>query len=217
MASITRRPLRSRETQWAHWASRQLVAAGATPNGISLASIAFAFVASAAFLIVGRATSSPMAVAAYLVAVVGIQGRLLCNLFDGMVAIEGGRKTRSGEIFNELPDRIADSLVFVGAGFSSGMGGWLPHLGWGAAVIALIVAYTRTLGAAAGAGQCFIGPMAKPQRMAAVTVGCLLAAASVPWNGNDLVIAVTLGVVILGGVVTIARRVRFLIRTLEAS
>lgn len=217
MASITRRPLRSRETPWAHWASRQLVAAGVTPNGISLASIAFAAVAAAAFLIAGRATSSAITAAGYLVAVVGIQGRLLCNLFDGMVAIEGGRKTRSGEIFNELPDRIADSLIFVGAGFSSGSGGWLPHLGWGAAVIALIVAYVRTLGAAAGAGQCFLGPMAKPQRMAALTAGCLLAAASVPRNWNDQVIAVALGLVIAGGIVTLARRVRFVILTLEAS
>lgn len=217
MASITRRPLRSRETLWAHWASRQLVAAGATPNGISLASVVFAATAAAAFLIAGQATSSPMAAAAYLVAVIGIQGRLLCNLFDGMVAIEGGRKTRSGEIFNELPDRIADSLIFVGAGFSFGMGGWLPHLGWGAAVVALIVAYTRTLGAAAGAGQCFLGPMAKPQRMAALAVGCLVAAASVPWNWSGEVLAATLGLVIVGGVVTAARRVRFVIRTLEAS
>ncbi len=114
---------------------------GGHAEWISLASIAFAAVRAAAFSIAGLAGSVPAAASAYLIAIVGIQGRLLCNLFDGMVAFEGGRKTRSGEIFNELPDRIADSLIFVGAGFSSGLNGWLPHLGWGAAVMALIVAY----------------------------------------------------------------------------
>ena len=39
-------------------------------------------------------------------------------MLDGMVAIEGGRQTKSGEIFNDLPDRIADALIFVCAGYA---------------------------------------------------------------------------------------------------
>jgi len=54
-----------------------------------------------------------------LLAVAGIQGRLLCNMLDGMVAIEGGRQTKSGEIFNDLPDRVADAVIFVCAGYGS--------------------------------------------------------------------------------------------------
>ena len=56
-----------------------------------------------------------------VLAVAGIQGRLLCNMLDGMVAIEGGRQTKSGEIFNDLPDRIADALIFICAGYAARM------------------------------------------------------------------------------------------------
>ncbi len=38
--------------------------------------------------------------------VVGVA--LLANLFDGMVAVEGGLGTPSGILFNDFPDRIAD-------------------------------------------------------------------------------------------------------------
>ena len=53
-----------------------------------------------------------------ILAVCGMQLRLLCNLFDGMVAIEGGFKTKAGEIFNELPDRFSDAFIFIGAAYS---------------------------------------------------------------------------------------------------
>jgi phosphatidylglycerophosphate synthase len=53
-----------------------------------------------------------------LVAVVGVQLRLLCNLFDGMVAVEGGKKSKSGEVFNDMPDRIADPILLVCAGYA---------------------------------------------------------------------------------------------------
>src|SRR5207237_9019762 len=102
----------------------------------------------------------------FLAAAVCIQLRLLCNLFDGMVAVEGGFRTKSGEIYNELPDRFADALIFVGAGYSLSTWATLPALGWAAAVLAVITAYVRTLGASVGAAQYFIGPMAKQQRMA---------------------------------------------------
>lgn len=46
-----------------------------------------------------------------ILAAVFIQCRLLCNLFDGMVAVEGGKSTPSGELFNDIPDRVADPLI----------------------------------------------------------------------------------------------------------
>lgn len=50
-----------------------------------------------------------------ILCIAGIQLRLLCNLFDGMVAIEGGKKSDVGSLYNEFPDRIADSLLIVAA------------------------------------------------------------------------------------------------------
>lgn len=184
---------------------------------ISVASIFFAAVAGAALLLAGRSSSVAVTVAAYFLAILGIQGRLLCNLLDGLVAIEGGRKTKSGELFNEFPDRISDVLILLGAGFSVPGNPWLLQLGWGAAVISLIVAYVRALGASAGAGQCFLGPMAKPHRMALMTAACVAAIAGLPWGFRDEILAGALILVIAGGLVTTVRRTVAVVRTLEAS
>jgi len=65
-------------------------------------------------------------------------------------------------LYNEIPDRVSDAAICIGAGYGSGS---LPELGYVAAVVALFVAYVRAQGAVAGAPQEFCGPMAKPQRM----------------------------------------------------
>ena len=49
-----------------------------------------------------------------------------------MLAVEEGFQTSAGEIYNDLPDRIADVLILVGAGYSIRV---LPigiALGWAA-------------------------------------------------------------------------------------
>ena len=53
-----------------------------------------------------------------MAAAAGIQLRLLCNLLDGMLAVEEGLKSKTGDIYNEVPDRLADILILVGAGYS---------------------------------------------------------------------------------------------------
>ena len=134
-----------------------------------------------------------------VVAVCGMQLRLLCNLFDGMVAIEGGFKTKSGEFFNELPDRFSDAFIFIGDGVIRA--GLLPargELGWAAAVLAMITAYVRALGASMGAGQHFIGPMAKQQRMALMTAACLIGALAPVWAQLQYVIPAALALVVVG-------------------
>ena len=49
-----------------------------------------------------------------------VQLRLVCNLLDGMVAIEGGKSTATGALFNEIPDRLADPLFLVPLGYAAG-------------------------------------------------------------------------------------------------
>src|SRR5687767_919083 len=77
----TRRPLKTRDHNWAIRAAQWLAGAGVSPNAISLASVAFASAAAGALLAHG-----------WLAAALFIQLRLLCNLLDGMVAVEGGRR-----------------------------------------------------------------------------------------------------------------------------
>jgi len=103
---------------WAADAASYLAHRDVTPDTISIASVGFAALAAIAFIAL-RYTQSALAQAFwFLVAIAGIQGRLVCNLLDGMVAIEGGKKTKSGVIFKYLPDRIADPLIIVPVGYA---------------------------------------------------------------------------------------------------
>jgi len=150
-----------------------------------------------------------------VVAAIAIQLRLICNLLDGMVAVEGKLGSKSGEIYNDLPDRIADPLILVAAGYAVPFV-FGPALGWLAGLLAVFTAYTRLLGAATGAGQDFRGPMAKPQRMAVMTVASLgeIAAGLLHYAGYVFIAALAL--VILGCIVTIARRTANIKRILES-
>jgi phosphatidylglycerophosphate synthase len=76
-----------------------------------------------------------------LVGAAAVQLRLLCNLLDGLVAIEGGRGSATGELFNELPDRVSDVLALVAAGYAVTWVAWAPELGWAAALAAVLTAY----------------------------------------------------------------------------
>ena len=96
-----------------------------------------------------------------------IQLRLLCNMLDGMVAIEVGKKSKVGVLYNEIPDRVADSLFIVALGYTIAM----LWLGWLGALLAAKTAYIRVLGGANGLAQNFAGPMNKLHRMFVMTLG----------------------------------------------
>jgi phosphatidylglycerophosphate synthase len=212
---LSRRPLASRGTRWAAAIASWLVRRRIPPNTISVFSVVFASFAGLALIRAGSFGGCGR-VALLLVAAAGIQLRLACNLFDGMVAVEGGRKTKSGEIYNELPDRFADVVILAGAGYSLAASAWLQTLGWAAAVLAVITAYVRAMGVAAGANQHFIGPMAKPQRMAVLTVTCVGLAGLEAFGIKFDLMQLSLGIICAGCLVTIARRVVRVVRDLEA-
>jgi len=180
-------------------------------------SVLFAALAGGCLIAAGRVDSVGLRVACFVGAVVGIQLRLLCNLFDGMVAVEHGLKTKSGEIYNELPDRFADLCIFVGAGYSDPAITWLPELGWAAGAMSILTAYVRALGASAGAGQHFMGPMAKQHRMATMTICCVVSMVAVQVEWRQPVLAWGLGVVAVGCLVTIVRRTFRIVRRLESA
>ena len=100
--------------------------------------------------------------------------------FDGMVAIEGGFQTKSGEIFNDFPDRVSDPIILICAGYAIQTVPGGVELGWLAGILAVMTAYTRTLAGASGAPQRFLGPMAKQHRMALLSAALVLAAAVSP-------------------------------------
>ncbi|HEY5753750.1 MAG TPA: CDP-alcohol phosphatidyltransferase family protein [Chthoniobacterales bacterium] len=195
-----RRPLKSRDMPFFKNLAAWLARSGVTPNGISCMTIVFSAIAGAAFA--GTAfTDGWVFRFLWLVGAVCIQLRLMGNLLDGMVAIEGKKGGPVGELWNEAPDRLSDALTLIGAGFAAGSD---PFLGFSAALVAVLVAYVRALGASVGAGQIFIGPQAKQQRMAVVTAASV-ASAVVPDYSKWLICA-ALTVVTAGGLITVWRR-----------
>jgi phosphatidylglycerophosphate synthase len=216
MPEFLRRPIAARDTAWAAATARWLARRGVRPNIISVFSVVFA-VAGGACLASLSLVETPLGrIACLLGAIAGIQLRLLCNLFDGMVAIEEGRKTPSGAIYNELPDRFADAFVLIGAGYAGPSPVWSEELGWLAAVLAIITAYVRALGGSVGAGQHFVGPMAKQHRMALLTAACVVAIALQIIGRSPPILAWTLLIVVAGCLLTIVQRCRLIVRDLEA-
>jgi phosphatidylglycerophosphate synthase len=205
-AQINRRPIRARDTRWAVATARLLTGWGVSPNAISVASVVLAAGAGAALAGSAHVETLTSRALLCLAVVAGVQLRLLCNLIDGMVAVEGGLGTKTGELFNEFPDRLSDIFVLVGAGYAAGPYG--PPLGWAAALLAVLTAYVRALAGAAGVAQPFCGPMAKQQRMAVITLACVLSVAEGSLTGTRAVMPAALGVIALGSAATIVRRLR---------
>jgi len=194
-----RRPLASRSWKASERISHWLAQRGASANGISVAGMAAGGLAGALFAVTPH-LSGPSLVAAWLAGAVFVQARLAANLLDGMVAIESGKASRVGELFNEVPDRVSDAAILIGLGYASG---GIPWLGYLAAVLALFVAYVRSAARNAGAPQDYSGPMAKPHRMFAVTVTAVLCAIVGPGRGWP---AIALGLIVAGCVITAVRR-----------
>ena len=211
-----RRPLKSRAIPLFRDLAASIAQAGISPNAISFASIVFSLIAGAALAATPFADGWQL-LGCWLAAAALIQLRLLANMLDGMVAVEGGKGGPTGDLWNEAPDRIADAAILLGAGFALGSA---PLLGFGAALVAIFVAYVRALGASVGAGQIFLGPMAKPHRMAVLTAACLISAMmpASRWmvGGASLAaISVALWIVIIGGAITAGRRLIIVARTLR--
>jgi phosphatidylglycerophosphate synthase len=190
-----RRPIAARSTGWARRFSAALARSSVTPNQISMLSIVFAAAGAAALL------AWPGWPGLVLCAV-GIQGRLICNLLDGMVAMEGGKKSALGAVYNEFPDRVADSIFIIALGYAIGQ----PWLGWAGALAAALTAYVRVFGGALGLPQDFRGPMAKQHRMAVLTIGCLGGALEQAGNGTQWLLLAAAWIIALGSALTCVTR-----------
>ncbi|MBI1375484.1 MAG: CDP-alcohol phosphatidyltransferase family protein [Phycisphaera sp.] len=208
-----RRPLKSRAIPIFQTIAAGLVRWRVSPNAISCVSVLVALVAGFLLAATRLANDAWTVRICWIASAAMIQLRLLANMLDGMVAIEGGRGTATGPVFNEVPDRISDPMIIIGAGYA--LGGSV-ELGYVAAVMALFVAYIRSIGAELGAGQAFHGPMAKPHRMFTLTVASLYCGlAPLAWQPTQAttgmsVMACMLALIILGCVVTAARRLRYI-------
>jgi phosphatidylglycerophosphate synthase len=161
-APASRRPIAALFRRSADAAVRACVAQGVNPDVISLTSIVAAALAGACFFASSRWPVS------LIVAPLLCYVRLWLNMLDGMVALAAGKASRRGEILNDLPDRVADLLIFAGVAHS---GFCQPLLAYWAAILALMSAYVGTLGQAVAGHREFGGMMSKPFRMVMLHAG----------------------------------------------
>ena len=153
-----RRPIKSRDAGWAHRAAAVLAHANASPDLISAAS--FAFSALGAAVAAGCAAMTE-AMAPLRAAPPAGRGGVhpaapgLRSLLDGMVAVEHGRSSPAGAIWNELPDRFSDVALLAGAGYCAAGGGLLfaVEIGWLCASLALLTAYPARSSAVGSASR----------------------------------------------------------------
>src|SRR5437016_14671882 len=210
-----RRPIATRNRKWLQAATAWLAARNVSPNAISIVGMCACIVGGVALGLTSVCDYRIL----WLVAAGGAQLRLTGNMLDGMVALASGRASKVGELYNEIPDRVSDAAVFIGAGFA--WGGNIA-LGYIATILAVFTAYVRAAGKIAGAPNEFCGPMAKQHRMLVITMIAVYSAVTPPsWQTitfNDSQIGLmTLGlaVIIVGCVITVIRRLCRIARALK--
>jgi phosphatidylglycerophosphate synthase len=205
--AVDRRPIATRNRKWAQATTTWLAARNVSPNAISIAGMCACVVAG---LALGMTSIADYRIL-WLIAALGAQLRLTANMLDGMVALASGRASKVGELYNEVPDRISDAALFIGAGFA--WGGNIA-LGYIATILAIFTAYVRAAGKIAGAPNEFCGPMAKQHRMLVVTLICLYSAVTprswqtISFNDSQIgLMTLGLAVIVVGCVITVIRRV----------
>ncbi|MFK7850653.1 MAG: CDP-alcohol phosphatidyltransferase family protein [Akkermansiaceae bacterium] len=211
-----RRPLAARNLGASAAATRWLAGMGISPNTISVASF-FASLGSGMALYFSHGCQQHILLLLSACFLLLLRGA--CNMLDGMVAVHTGIASRSGELFNEVPDRLSDSAILIGAGYAAGS---TPELGYIAAIAAVFTAYVRVQGCSLGAPADFSGPMSKVPRMILIATAALYTAFA-PWSWQFSIEAffdigafgVALVVIIAGCVITSIRRLRKCARILN--
>ena len=203
-APTSRRPIANLFRSTADAATRFSVRHRIHPDAISYLSIVAAAGAAICFW---KSGDAPLLL---IIAPAFCYLRLWLNMLDGMVAIASGKASPRGELLNDLPDRVADILIFTGVAHS----GWMnPIFGYWAAIFAIMTAYVGIFGQAIGGQREFGGWMSKPWRMVVLNIGAWMTFA-ILWKagsarfGGLTVLDWTCIAVIAGCVQTITVRLR---------
>jgi phosphatidylglycerophosphate synthase len=204
--AIDRRPIATRDRKWAQDATAWLASRNVSPDAISIAGMCACIIGGIALGLTSIVDYRIL----WLIGALGAQLRLTANMLDGMVAIASSRASKAGELYNEVPDRLSDAAVFIGAGYAWGGN---VTLGYVVTILAILTAYVRAAGKIAGAPNEFCGPMAKQHRMLVITLTCVYAAITprswqmITFNHSQIgVMTLALVIIIAGCVITVVRR-----------
>lgn len=212
---MDRRPIAARAFGWPTRTALGLVRLGVTPNQVSASSVLFGALGALGFAMAPR-MESPLGVAGLWIAGAAlVQCRLIANLLDGLMAVEGGKKSPVGDLYNDVPDRLTDSLFLVAAGYGGAAFAGAEALGWAAALAAALTAYVRFVGGTLLGTQDFAGPFAKQQRMFVLTVAALAAAGEAFAGQPPRVMSAALALITVGASFTALRRLSGIARGLR--
>ena len=213
--------LKSPRPPWAQALARRVCAWGVTPNTVSVLTMVFSLLAAVCLMKASEFPSRWVASGVWLGAAACIQLRLLCNRLSGIMEIQGGGNRAVGGLYSEVLDCMADPLLLMAAGYCND---WVVKLagiplGWVAAVLSVLTACIRLLGGTLTDTQSFIGPMARPHRMAVLTAACLGGIAEL-WVRQDgkcaqEVMRWALALIVAGSVITCWRRLRLIAGQLQ--
>ena len=132
-------------------------------------------------------------------------------MFDATVAIEGGKKSANGDLYNDMPDRFADALFIIPVGYVAG--GFGVELGWLGALLAVMTAYFRWIGAYKTHQHFFNGPMAKQHRMALLTLTFVVATCTIHSGYDRMVCFIALIIINIGLIATLIHRLYLMSHT----
>lgn len=213
-----RRPVKFRARRWAKALAALLARQGVSPDLISALSVAFAVLGCGSLALSGLSFGFERVVL-LLLAAISVQLRLLCNVLDGMVAVEHGKGGPLGPVWNELPDRLADALFLIGAGYAASDAAPVlgPALGWLSALLAVLTAYVRELGRALDRPADFSGPLAKPQRMGLLTGLAVVSTFESAWDWHGETMLAGLGLMAALTALTVWNRTARLAAALRAA
>lgn len=136
-----------------------------------------------------------------LVAVPVVGLRLALNALDGMLARQTGTASPTGELLNELGDRLGDLLLLGGLVLAGH-----ADLRIGAAVLGVVAlpAMVGITSRAAGGERRYDGPLSKPDRMVGLAVTAVLAQLVAP----SMAVTIYLALLVIGVPLTALLRYR---------
>jgi len=151
--------------------AQRLLAAGITPNAVTLAALVLSLAMGAA-LALWSASVWPLAAVP-----IALLLRMALNALDGMMAREGGLASKFGLVLNETGDILADGALYLP--FALALGAH-PLLAGGFVLLAAASEAAGLACVATGAGRRYDGPFGKSDRAAAIGALAIAAALGVP-------------------------------------
>lgn len=118
--------------------------------------------------------------------------RMALNAIDGMLAREFNQKSQLGAYLNELSDVIADAALYLPFAFLAGASAPSVVL---VVVLGVVSEYAGVMGAVAGNGRRYDGPMGKSDR--AFVFGVLALAVALGWLNGVWLSVIMWGVAVL--------------------